>query len=310
MLILSGGLLATSSPPGIAREPTYFASLQKRASSRMDVLRPAAATAGGDTCATSHVISSLPFNDSGNTSVGASNEPLVLNTTCAGGGAVTRPGPDLVYQLTVGTGSSLTFTLTPEAKYDPTLYILGTCTSGSTCIQESDTAAEGGVETIGPRTFSPGIYYLYVDSIYTADETPGSGAYTLMVTGTLGTPNNSSFYTLTPCRVIDTRGVPGVPIGGPAITGTPRTFALAGLCGIPADAKSLSVNVTVTQPAAQGHLIVYPGGSPVPGVSTLNFRAGQTRANNAIVPLGTGVTIAAVSSTTTHFILDVNGYFK
>jgi hypothetical protein len=68
--------------------------------------------------------------------------------------------------------------------------------------------------------------------------------------------------------------------------------------------------VTVTQPAAQGHLIVFPGGTSVPGVSTLNFRAGQTRANNAIVPLGSGATISAVSSTTTHFILDVNGYFK
>ena len=45
-------------------------------------------------------------------------------------------------------------------------------------------------------------------------------------------------------------------------------------------------------------------------MSTINFRAGQTRANNAIVPLGTGGTLAVQSAAPTHFILDVNGYFE
>ena len=38
--------------------------------------------------------------------------------------------------------------------------------------------------------------------------------------------------------------------------------------------------------------------------------AGQTRANNAIVPLGAGGTLAVVSAAPTHLILDVNGYFE
>jgi hypothetical protein len=47
--------------------------------------------------------------------------------------------------------------------------------------------------------------------------------------------------------------------------------------------------------------------------STINYRAGQTRANNAIVPLGLFGDINVVSgqpSGTVHFILDVNGYFE
>ena len=120
----------------------------------------------------------------------------------------------------------------------------------------------------------------------------------------------ASFFTVTPCRVADTRGTVG-PYGGPALsTGVERVFVVAGQCQIPSTARAVSYNVTVTQPGAPGHVILYPGGSPVPPVSAINFAAGQTRANNAIVPLGAGGTLAVVSAAPTQFILDVNGYFE
>ncbi|PYQ63683.1 MAG: hypothetical protein DMF54_16105, partial [Acidobacteria bacterium] len=120
----------------------------------------------------------------------------------------------------------------------------------------------------------------------------------------------ASFFTVTPCRVADTRDPIG-PYGGPALsTGVERTFVIANQCGIPATARAVSFNVTVTQPGAPGHVILYPGGTPAPSVSTINFRAGQTRANNAIVPLGASGSLAVVSAAPTHFILDVNGYFE
>jgi hypothetical protein len=88
---------------------------------------------------------------------------------------------------------------------------------------------------------------------------------------------------------------------------------MVGSCGIPAQATSVSLNLTVTAPTLPGHLVAHPAGSPVPLASTINFRAGQTRANNAIVPLGTGGAISVVSGQpaggTVHVILDVNGYF-
>jgi hypothetical protein len=72
------------------------------------------------------------------------------------------------------------------------------------------------------------------------------------------------------------------------------------------------VNVTVTGPSAPGFLTVFPAGGPPPLASTINFRAGQTRANNAIVTLGPGgdiVVRAGMPSGGTHVVLDVTGYF-
>jgi hypothetical protein len=50
----------------------------------------------------------------------------------------------------------------------------------------------------------------------------------------------------------------------------------------------------------------------VPTASTINYSAGLTRANNAIVPLGVSGDLAVYSGQgagTVHVILDVNGYF-
>ncbi|HEX9689313.1 MAG TPA: hypothetical protein VGB47_09630 [Thermoanaerobaculia bacterium] len=113
----------------------------------------------------------------------------------------------------------------------------------------------------------------------------------------------------------DTRN-PAGPYGGPALqAGTTRAFVMVGRCGIPSGANAVALNVTVTTPTAPGHLTVYPQGLPVPLASTINFGAGQTRANNAIIPLGVADSIAVLSEqlapgSTTHVIIDVNGYFR
>ena len=127
-------------------------------------------------------------------------------------------------------------------------------------------------------------------------------------------PPPASYFTLTPCRVLDTRDPDG-PYGGPAIgAGSERTFILSGRCGIPATANAVSVNVAVTQPTAgPGFLTLYPAGAPRPNASTINYRAGQTRSNNAIVPLGAvgDIVIRCVQgSGTAHVVLDANGYFQ
>lgn len=139
---------------------------------------------------------------------------------------------------------------------------------------------------------------------------PGLSPVTLVNGFTYGA---ARFYTLTPCRVLDTRSANG-PLGGPALVANgDRTFTLPGACGIPATAKALSVNLTVTQPTGQGDLRVYPGGLPLPNVSSINYRAGRTRANNGTLLLGPGGSIGVrcvQASGTVHFLLDVNGYFE
>jgi hypothetical protein len=88
---------------------------------------------------------------------------------------------------------------------------------------------------------------------------------------------------------------------------------LAGRCGIPAAARSVAVNITVTQPTAgPGVLTLYAGGTSLPLTSTLSYSAGQTRASNAAVSLGAAGDIAVhcqQGSGTAQVIIDVSGYF-
>jgi hypothetical protein len=124
------------------------------------------------------------------------------------------------------------------------------------------------------------------------------------------------FIGITPCRIADTRQA-GFPAGygPPALAGgVPRNFTLTGQCGIPSSAAAVSLNVTVTNTQGPGFILIYPEGAAQPNVSTLNYLAGQTIANAAVVPLGTvvvgqfGITvIAGVSGT--DLILDTNGYY-
>lgn len=120
------------------------------------------------------------------------------------------------------------------------------------------------------------------------------------------------FFTLTPCRVLDTRNPDG-PLGGPALqANTDRTFVATGQCGVPSDAVYISANLVVTQPTDQGNLRIYPAGTLLPLVSTINYRPGQTRANNAIVLLGVEGAFSVRCEQATgsaHILLDVNGYF-
>jgi hypothetical protein len=126
------------------------------------------------------------------------------------------------------------------------------------------------------------------------------------------TPGSAvAFYSVPPCRVIDTRSA-NPPALAPAAT---RVFPVTGgSCGIPATARSISVNLTVTGASAPGDLTVFPGDHTAPGTSTINFGSGQTRANNAIVQLsGDGAGTIGVfngSAGAVDFILDVNGYFE
>jgi hypothetical protein len=128
------------------------------------------------------------------------------------------------------------------------------------------------------------------------------------------TPSSpTSFFTLTPCRVADTRNPPGVS-GGPAlVANTSRSFPVGGICGIPLAASAVAINVTVVNETNLGDLRLYPAGGSVPGASTINFATNKVRANSAIISLGTGGQMAVqcdMASGSTDFLFDVTGYFQ
>ncbi len=184
-----------------------------------------------------------------------------------------------------------------------------------TCFRPGATATFGGAAASGVAAASP--------TVLTAT-TPAhaAGAVDVVVTNPSLPPATrpsgftygaTGFFSVPPCRVVDTRNANG-PVGGPALAANgERTFAVTGTCGIPATAGAVSVNLTVTQPSAAGDLRLYPGGTLLPLVSSLNYAAGRTRANSATLPLGPGGTIAVrcvQASGTAHFVLDVNGYYR
>jgi len=120
-------------------------------------------------------------------------------------------------------------------------------------------------------------------------------------------PTQGSFFTVSPCRLVDTRTG-----NGPALVpGSERSFAASGLCGIPAGAKAVAINVTAINAPDSGRVVVYSGA--VPTTSTVTYSAGQTRANNAIVQLETdgSFKVMAVQATgTLPLTVDVTGYFQ
>jgi hypothetical protein len=70
------------------------------------------------------------------------------------------------------------------------------------------------------------------------------------------------------------------------------------------------LNVTATNTMGPGFFKIFPQGGTSPTVSTLNYVAGQTIANAAVVPAGTGggITVAAGVSGA-DLIIDINGYY-
>ncbi len=121
------------------------------------------------------------------------------------------------------------------------------------------------------------------------------------------------FFTLAPCRILDTRNANG-PLGGPALSSGPlRDFSVFGVCGIPSSARALSTNVTVVGPTNIGFIRFSPG-CEAPGATTVNFSANQVRGNNAILSISdTGVLTANAfvsGNGTVQIIVDVNGYYQ
>jgi hypothetical protein len=128
-------------------------------------------------------------------------------------------------------------------------------------------------------------------------------------------PAAASFFSVAPCRILDTRQPPGAQ-GGPSVgANATRTVVVANLCGVPLGAIAVTANVAVTQPASGGNLTLYAGATPLPGTSTINFHSGQTRSNNAVVTLGSAGDVSIFNSMppgggATDVILDVTGYFQ
>ena len=143
--------------------------------------------------------------------------------------------------------------------------------------------------------------------LYTANEQANTAS---ILAGAESAP--LQFMPITPCRLVDTRSAPGL-FGGPAMVGgASRSFPLpqSPNCGVPATARSYSLNVTVIPSTPLGYLTVWPTGEAQPVVSTLNSPDRRVKANAAVVPAGAGGAVSVYVSDTTDMVIDIDGYFQ
>jgi hypothetical protein len=126
-------------------------------------------------------------------------------------------------------------------------------------------------------------------------------------------PSPLGFFTLTPCRIADTRAGSGFSgdFGAPFLSaGVARNFPIPeSSCSVPSSAQAYSLNVTVVPHGPLDYLTAWPTGQTMPVVSTLNSLGGEVLANAAIVPAGTDGAISLFAYNDTDVVIDINGYF-
>jgi hypothetical protein len=119
-------------------------------------------------------------------------------------------------------------------------------------------------------------------------------------------PNvNDGVETVVPYRLTDSRG------GRPLVWTQDASFGVAGTSnGLPRVGVTAALtNLTVTQPRADGFLTAYSCEPRTPpDASNVNYRANETTANFAIVPLSKAGEMCLASWAPSHYIVDVVGF--
>lgn len=116
-----------------------------------------------------------------------------------------------------------------------------------------------------------------------------------------------------PKRFVDTRI--GTGLSGQFVSGQPRKIKIAGISGLPSSGIDAIVgNVTVVSPSVLGHMYLGPTADGKPTSSTINFPAGDNRANNFIIKVAPDGTIGAVyvgsgNVGSTDVVVDISGYY-
>ncbi len=131
----------------------------------------------------------------------------------------------------------------------------------------------------------------------------------LDINGYFRPASSLAFYSLPPCRLVDTR--PQYGGSGPIPGGTTKDFQILDVpgCTVPATAQAYSLNFSAVPDGPLYFLTVWPSGSQRPLTSTLNDPTGTIVANAAIVGAGVGGDVSVYPSNDTNLVIDINGYF-
>ena len=115
----------------------------------------------------------------------------------------------------------------------------------------------------------------------------------------------AAYVAVQPCRLADTRNGTGYT----QIDATTIQITSRNACGIPANATSLALTLTVDGPAASGFLTAWPASQARPTVSNLNFNGGEVRANGSITRLDAAGAFRVFTNVSANTVIDVVGAF-
>lgn len=128
------------------------------------------------------------------------------------------------------------------------------------------------------------------------------------VVGWFGKGGDGLTYTaLNPKRILDTRNGTGVvrSLRG----GASERLVVAGVAGVPSDAKGVVATLTVTKPTSSTHAVAWASGT-TPGTSDVNVPAGGTRANLVSTAASDGAVSLTIGSGKADAVADVLGYYR
>ncbi|MET7864131.1 DUF1565 domain-containing protein [Micromonospora taraxaci] len=143
------------------------------------------------------------------------------------------------------------------------------------------------------------------------NESSGSTHVVADVAGYFGPDGELTYVPNSPVRIADTRADPSRgnhPLNPRELITVYDDFAAGVSCSCPFVAAMVA-NLTVTAPTTAGVLTAYPAEEARPSASNVNFAAGETASNLAIVGTGRGTTLYNNSSGTTHVVVDQSGVF-
>jgi len=152
------------------------------------------------------------------------------------------------------------------------------------------------------HTVSNGVIYPIGTDFKTCLYTSAASHFILDLHGYFS--STSTYIPIAPYRRLDTRGQ------AQPLAGSTQCFPLADHNGLPATARVVAVNLTAVDPTENGFLSIYSQGQPPPETSSLNYTQGMTRASSALVQIGTEGGVCIHTQSTTHYLLDVVGYFS
>lgn len=134
------------------------------------------------------------------------------------------------------------------------------------------------------------------------------------ISGYFASGSGLDFVPLDPIRLLDTRErwqhLNPFTNGNKVATGRTLRLKIAGVRGVPKDAKAVSVNVTAVQADTTTFVTAFPCGTR-PGTSNLNLIPWQgVAANGAMVQLSSAGELCIYVDRPAHVVVDINGIWR